>query len=298
MKEEELSAYRKAGDIAKTVRKSTRKLVKPGAKMLDVAEEIEGRIIESGGGLAFPVNICANDSAAHYTPKINDSSTIGEKDVVSVDLGVHVNGYIADTAYTIDLSGEYGKMLEANETALEDSIALVKPGISVSEIGGLVQETITSAGFKPIENLTGHEVKQYDLHAGLSVPNIKVPYDWAIEEGMVLALEPFATDGYGRVIESKKAEIYSLIERKPTRMREARIVLDEVKDREGLPFAERWLAKKVSPLRIGLAFTELTKRNILRSYPPLHEVKKGVVSQFEHTIIVTDGGCEVTTSEE
>ncbi|MFH1789166.1 MAG: type II methionyl aminopeptidase [Candidatus Altiarchaeota archaeon] len=295
MDADELASYREAGKIAVKVREETKSLVKTGAKILEVAEAIESRILGQGAGLAFPVNICINDVTAHYTPKIGDETTLSDKDVVSVDLGVHVDGFIADTAYTMDLSGEYGKMLEANETALSESIKLVKPGLSVSRIGETVQNILQEAGFKPIENLTGHEVQQYDLHAGLSVPNIKVPYDWIIEEDMVLALEPFATDGYGRVVESRKPEIYSVVNPKPIRLREARVILKEVEDREGLPFAERWLAGKIGPLKIGLAFKELVSKDILKPYPPLHEVKNGRVSQFEHTIIVTSDGCEVTT---
>jgi methionyl aminopeptidase len=269
--------------------------VKPGAKILDVAEEIEKNIVEAGGSIAFPVNICINDVTAHYTPRLNDEIVLSEDDVVSVDLGVHVDGFIADTAYTLDFSGKYGKMLEANEKALKNVIELVKPGVSVSVLGAVVQETLTASGFKPIENLTGHEVKQYDLHAGLSIPNIKVPYDWEVKDDMVLAIEPFATDGGGRVVESKKPEIYSLINPKPTRMREARLILDEIEERKSLPFAQRWFAKKIPPLKIGLAFSELTSKGILKSYPPLHEVERGVVSQFEHTVVVTKDGCEVTT---
>lgn len=295
MDSSELASYRRAGEIAVRVREGTKSLVKPGAKIFDIAETIESRICENDAGLAFPVNICINDVTAHYTPKIGDETELSESDVVSVDLGVHVDGYIADTAYTLDLSGEYGKLLSANKKALDESLKLVKPGVSVSTIGETVQSILHDAGFKPIENLTGHEVKQYDLHAGLSVPNIKVPYDWVIEEDMVLALEPFATDGYGRVVESKKAEIYSLINPKPIRLREARIIIKEVAERQSLPFAERWLAGKISPLKIGLAFKELVSADILRSYPPLHEMKNGVVSQFEHTVIVTSDGCEVTT---
>jgi methionyl aminopeptidase len=295
MDEKELASYRRAGGIAKSVRESTRKLVKPGAKILDVAEEIEKNIVEAGGSIAFPVNICINDVTAHYTPRLNDEIVLSEDDVVSVDLGVHVDGFIADTAYTLDFSGKYGKMLEANEKALKNVIELVKPGVSVSVLGAVVQETLTASGFKPIENLTGHEVKQYDLHAGLSIPNIKVPYDWEVKDDMVLAIEPFATDGGGRVVESKKPEIYSLINPKPTRMREARLILDEIEERKSLPFAQRWFAKKIPPLKIGLAFSELTSKGILKSYPPLHEVERGVVSQFEHTVVVTKDGCEVTT---
>lgn len=294
MEETELEKYRKAGKIAKDVREWSRSLVKPGAKILDIVEKIESRIKETAG-LAFPTNICINEVTAHYTPNFRDDTILKEDDVVSVDIGVHVDGFIADTAYTIDLSGEHKKMLEANKKALDEAIGLIKPGTPVSLIGEVVQKIITEAGFKPIENLTGHEVKQYDLHAGLSVPNIKVPYDWKIEEGMVLALEPFATNGYGRVIESKQAEIFSLIEKKPTRLRESRLIIRELEKRKKLPFAERWFARRMNPMKLALSLTDLLSKEIIKAYPILHEKEDGIVSQFEHTVIVTEDGCEVTT---
>jgi methionyl aminopeptidase len=218
-----------------------------------------------------------------------------KKDIVKLDIGVHIKGYIADTATTIDLTGEYGKMMEANQKALDEAIKLVKPGVSVSKIGETVQSIINKAGYKPIENLTGHELKQYDLHAGLSIPNIKVPYDWKLSEGMVLAFEPFATDGAGHVIESRAAEIYSVESERPTRMREARTLLDEVEERQGMPFAARWYAKKIPPMKLNLVLNQLVQSGILRAYPPLHDRGKGMVSQFEHTLIVTQDGCTVTT---
>ncbi|MEA1924594.1 MAG: M24 family metallopeptidase, partial [Candidatus Altiarchaeota archaeon] len=161
--------------------------------------------------------------------------------------------------------------------------------------GAAVQKIMVDAGFKPIENLTGHEIKKYELHAGLSVPNIRVPYDWRIKEGMVLAIEPFATDGVGRVAESQHAEIYSLLEEKPVRMREARILLKELSGRRKLPFAKRWFTEKINPMRLELVLRKLVSSGVLKEHPVLHEKGKGVVSQFEHTMIVSSGGCEVTT---
>ena len=295
MDDKELQTYRKVGKIASDVREWSKSLIMNGEPIIEIAEKIEKKVISSGGELAFPVNICINDITAHYTPKFNDKTIINKNDVISVDLGVHINGYIADTAYTIDLSGNYEKMLKANEDALNKAISLIKPGARVSEIGSAVQKILNKAGFKSIENLTGHEIKQYDLHAGISIPNIEVPYDWEIREGMVLALEPFATDGYGRVIESKQAEIFSLKEIKPTRMREARILLNEIEKRKKLPFAERWFTKKINPMRLSLVLRDLVSNEVLKAYPILHEKEKGVVSQFEHTVIVTEDGCEVTT---
>lgn len=295
MEDTELKSYRSAGKIAAKVREWSKSLIRENAKILEIAEKIESKILESGGEIAFPVNICINDITAHYTPKWNDSTILTEKDVVSVDIGVHIDGFIADSAYTIDLSGNYEKLLKANETALETAISMIKPEISVAEIGGEVQKIIKNSGFKPIENLTGHEVKQYDLHAGISIPNVEVPYNWKIKEGMVLAIEPFATNGYGRVIESKQAEIFGLEKIKPTRMQESRLILNEIEKRRKLPFAERWFAKKINPLKLDLVFRELLSNKILKAYPVLHEKEKGIVSQFENTVIVTDDGCEVIT---
>lgn len=290
-----MKAYREAGKISIKVREWSKELVKPGAKILDIAEGIENKIKGLGGEIAFPVNICINDITAHYTPKYNDQRVISKEDVVTIDIGVHIDGYIADTAYTIDLSGNYEELLKANELALEDAINLVKPGVSVSEIGKAVQRAINSAGFKPIENLTGHEIKQYELHAGISIPNIPVRHDQKLREDMVIAIEPFATNGYGRVIESKHAEIFSLLKSRPTRMREARILLNEVEKRKKLPFAERWFAKKINPMKLNLILRNLAASEILKAHPVLHEKEKGIVSQFEHTVIVTEDGCEVTT---
>lgn len=295
MDDEALGKYRDAGTMASEIREWSKGLVKPGAALLEIADAIEERIQKDGGEWAFPVNVCLNDVAAHYAPKHNDDAVIAEGDLVTVDLGVHIEGCIADTAYTVDLSGERGDLLAANQEALDAVLAEIRPGQSVQRLGEIVQTLLAERGYRPIENLTGHEVKEYDLHAGLSIPNIKVPYDWEIEEDMVLAIEPFATTGAGRVIESQRAEIYSLIERKPTRMREARKLLSAVKGRRELPFAARWYAGDINSMRLGLALNDLVAKNILRSYPTLHEKSGAAVSQFEHTVIVTADGCEVTT---
>jgi methionyl aminopeptidase len=295
MEKKELESYRKAGKIASGVRERSKELVKANAKILDIAEKVEKMIKDEGGKLAFPVNVCINDVTAHYTPKFDDEIKLTKDDVVSIDLGVHIDGYIADTAYTIDLSKKYKDMLKANQEALAAALELMKPGAEMSVIGKTVHDIITAAGFKPIENLTGHQMEQYSLHAGFSVPNIEVPYDRKIEEGMVFAVEPFATDGYGRVVESRNSGIFSLLETKPTRNRDAREIVSKVEDRESLPFAERWVAKKIPPLRMSLAMRELLTNGSIRAYPTLHEKEKGVVSQFEHTIIITKDGGEVTT---
>jgi methionyl aminopeptidase len=295
MEKKELDALIKAGKIASDVLGWGAGLVKPGVKCLEVADKIEERLVKEGAEIAFPVNISLNDGAAHYTPRYDDTQEFSGKDLVKLDIGAHVDGFIADTATTVDLSGEYGSMCEANILALDEAIKLIAPGVSVKTIGGRVQEILNNAGFKPIENLTGHELKEYDLHAGLSIPNIRVPYDWTIEEGMVLAIEPFATDGAGHVVEERRPEIYSMVGEARVRDRQARALLKDVSERRGLPFAARWYAKGMGPMKLNITLNQLSQADALKAYPPLHDKSRGMVSQFEHTVIVTGDGCTVTT---
>lgn len=291
---EGLGEYRKAGKIAAEVREWSKKLIKPGAKAFDVAETIEEKITEKGAGLAFPCNVSLNDVAAHYTPFVKDDLTFKETDLVTIDLGAHMDGYISDTAYTIDLSGENGKLIEASDAALEAAISTVRAGVSVSDIGEAVEGAIRARGFRPIENLTGHQLLQYELHGPMAIPNIKVPFDKKLEEGQVFAIEPFATNGRGRVIEGNRTEIYSFLRPMPTRLAEGKKILQFAEERQGLPFCERWF-KDMNQFKLKMAMRELTQRGALHGYAVLHEAEKGLVSQTEHTVIVEKGGCSVTT---
>ncbi|MEM3402496.1 MAG: type II methionyl aminopeptidase, partial [Candidatus Hadarchaeales archaeon] len=169
--EEELQNYRRAGKILAEIREEVRKVVKPGVKLLEIAELAENLIVEKGAKPAFPCNVSVNEIAAHYSPPADDARVIEENDMVKVDLGAHVDGYIADTAFTVAF-GEKQEMVQAVEKALEAAISVVKPGVDVGEIGKAVEEVAAASGFKPIKNLTGHSLARWDLHAGITIPNV------------------------------------------------------------------------------------------------------------------------------
>jgi methionyl aminopeptidase len=290
-----IEKYEKAGKMAKEIADRSRRLVKPGARLLDIAETIEGWINE-GAKCAFPLNISLNERAAHYTPPVNDETVLGEKDVVKVDLGVHVDGFIGDTAYTIDLSGEWGRLVEAAQEALNAAIAVVKAGVTTDAIGREVEQKIKSFGYKPVQNLTGHLLGEYELHSGLSIPNVEIPKGAVLEEGMVVAIEPFASSGDGFVHEERRTEIFSYEQDILTRNRDARQILEEVKqERRGLPFAERWLARKYEPFRLGIALRELILREAFHTYPVLRDSPGSHVAQAEATVVVEKEGCRVLT---
>jgi methionyl aminopeptidase len=264
--------------------------------LVETAELIEGWIIAKEAKPAFPVNISINENAAHYTPSIDEQTVFGEKNVIKIDIGTHVDGFIGDIAYTIDLSGENGKLIEASQEALNNALSIIKAGAETWKIGEVVEETIKKFGFKPIENLSGHMLKQYDLHAGISIPNIKTMHSYELEEGMVLAIEPFASTGNGRITESRRTDIFCYEKDILTRNKDAREMLSFVKNEyKTLHFAERWLAKKYDKFKLSIALRELSSREALLSFPVLHDVAGSLVSQAEVTVIVEKDSCKVLT---
>jgi len=291
--DEILDKYRAAGKIHQQIMKEAREKIKIGMNVYEYALFIDERIIELGAGTAFPVNISFNEAAAHDTPLLNDPRVFGE-DVVKIDVGVQVDGYIADGAMTIDLSGKHAALVKASEEALKAAIDTVRAGSTTLQIGAAVEETITGLGFKPIKNLMGHGLAQYTAHAEPSVPNIKSAGAGAeLRAGDTIAIEPFATDGIGYVENGNIKEIYSHIRLKPTRIPFVRKVLDQISVYNGLPFAKRWLTGD----KLDLALIQLERDRIITSYPVLIEASGGMVSQAEHTVIVTENGCEMTTRD-
>lgn len=288
--EETLNKYRKAGAILSEVRNNAKSKVKKGAKLLDVANEIEAEIKAKGASPAFPVNISSNAEAAHYTPSPDDERVFGD-DIVKLDIGLEIDGYIGDSAVTVDLSGN-PDLVKASEAALENAIKIVKAGVTTGEIGRVIEETINGYGFKPVYNLTGHGLEKYVQHAEPAIPNKAIGDGVKLVASQVIAIEPFATNGIGIVGEGPYIGIFGVTRIKPVRMPYERELLKKIEEFHGLPFAERWVAD-VKHYEKGL--NSLLRQGILHSYPVLVEHDRGLVSQTEHTMIVTEDGCEVTT---
>ncbi|NVM01741.1 MAG: type II methionyl aminopeptidase [Candidatus Helarchaeota archaeon] len=288
--------YYKAGNIlAKTINK-TRDLIKPGINILEICEFIEGEIEKLGAKPSFPANIDINEIGAHYTSPPNDKSKIPDNSVVKIDAGSHINGYINDMAITINFGEKkYDKYIEAAEAALATAINHIKPGVKVDLIGELVEKKIKSYDLKPISNLSGHQLKQYNLHAGQSIPSVKSNEEGYFKINEVYALEPFVTDksAAGRVKSGNEAYIYQFIKRKKNLIKFLAQPADEIRRKfNRLPFCLRWLPEKYHTSDI---IKRLTSIGILHAYPVLIEARKGVVAQAEKTIVVTSDGCEVLT---
>lgn len=287
MGQENNENYRKAGKIARETVEYAKKFIKKDMKLLEIAEKIEGKVIELGGKPAFPVNLSINEIAAHYTPSWNDERQA--EGLLKVDIGVAVEGSVADTAFSLDLEGndENKKLILASEEALKEALKTIKKGIEIGEIGKTIQETIQEKEFSPIINLSGHEIKLYNLHAGITIPNNINNNHHKLEKG-VFAVEPFATSGEGRVYEGRASGIYMLVERRPIRDGLAREILDYVEDEyKTLPFCSRWIVKKFGT-RALISLSLMEKIGILHHFPQLIEKSHKKVSQAENTVLITD----------
>ncbi len=287
----------KAGKIACQAKEYAKTIIKRGVPLLEIAEKIEEKIRELGGEPAFPVSLSINEIAAHYTPS-HDEKTLA-RGLLKVDIGVHIGGWITDTAFSLDLergkeSEENKKLIEASEKALESAVKTAKEGISVREIGKKIQETIESLGFSPIMNLSGHEIKQHRIHAGLTIPNIDNKKNILLQKG-VYAIEPFATPGSGKVHDGNPSGIYILINNKNIRSPIARKVLKLIEEEyRTMPFCSRWIVKKAGTGAL-IALRQLEQNGNLHHFPQLVESSGGKVSQAEDTILIDEEGKIIVT---
>lgn len=295
--EEYVDDFREAGKIASKIREQSKRLIMVGEGVLDICETIEKMIREEGANPAFPATISINEIAAHDTPSVDSKRCLDENDVIKVDLGTEVNGGLGDTAYTVDLSGNQAELVRASEDALEQAIKTIKPGVTVGDVGEVIEKTIRSHGFKPISNLSGHMMKPGILHAGIDVPNVKTDDPYEFQEGDIFAVEPFATNGNGYVVDEEEVGIFSLYMPGEIKMRQSRRVVEYVLEKYGmLPFAERWIREKFSSkLLVTAALRELLESQFIKAYPVLKEAGNGLVSQKEHSLLVTENGVEILT---
>jgi methionyl aminopeptidase len=295
MNEDILKDYRKAGKIAAEALDYGIKLLKDKALIFDVVIKIEEKIKKLGGELAFPINVSFNNVAAHYTPLPGDQTKVNSKDLVKLDVGVHVNGYIGDNAKTI---GPNKELIKAAEDALAEAIKLCKPGTKVTDIGKAIEDVITKAGFNPIRNLSGHGVGQFETHSpNLNIPNFDSGDTTELKEDDVIAIEPFATNGIGMVKDNTPSGIYQILTPRPTRV--GREVLVHILDTyKRLPFVARWIPKRFPAFKVRFVLNQGEKEEIIHQYPRLVEKQDGLVAQAEHTVLITKDSCEVLTKND
>jgi methionyl aminopeptidase len=299
-----IDMYKKSGKIVSKVREKAADYVKEDMKILELVEFVESGIVELGGNIAFPCNVSVNEITAHYTSPAGDEKTIKSGDVVKIDLGAHIDGYIADTAVSVlvgedipeEMREKHQNMIKASQEGLENGISAIKAGVEIGKVGEIIEKAINDRGFNSVSNLTGHSMDRWILHSGLSMPNIKENNPHKLEEGDVIAIEPFATDGVGKVTDMKDAYIFKFLRDRPMRLLHAKRALNIIKkEYKSLPFAQRWLTSHFSEHHLNAAMRMLISSRAVYPYHVLREKSNAVVAQSEHTVIVESDGCTIIT---
>lgn len=283
MDQEAKENYIKAGKTVQECREIAKKQATPGTKIIEVVQQIENHIKDQGLEIAFPVNVSINEEAAHYTPTRKEDTVIEKTDVVKIDIGAHSEGYIADSALTINPKGQHQEMIDEVEQALNSVLEFIEPGKTLSEIGAHIQNQVTG-DYRVVRNLTGHYLGRYTQHAGVSIPNVDNANSHVVEKGDAIAIEPFITDGAGKVKQGRKGNIYKLEKETSARGRTERQLLGKIKDFRGMPFTTRWFNNFGG--REKMAMSKLEQQDIIHSYPVLNEEDSGIVAQAEHTVLV------------
>lgn len=317
MDEVEFECYVKAGEIAKAVKDYVSEIVRPGVKLINIACKIDEKILELGGEAAFPVNLGLNEIAAHFTPD-EDCEEVAEG-ILKVDIGVAVDGFIADTAISFDLTdnGEFEEMIGLNRKILAAATERIFRGVGVSGCRGVGESKIrvkdvgnavdlvmrdASRDFSIISGLCGHGLGKNLIHCPPTIPNYANDSDKVLD-GMAFAVEPFVTMGNGEIIEGKAGGIYALKGSGAVRDRDARKVLDFIREKYlTRPFCSRWILKcirnddlDIREEKLKFALSVLVRSGVISEYPILIEKSRKAVSQMENTFLVANGKVVCTT---
>ena len=277
LRDDVIDHYVEAGKIASKVKEFIRPRVRPDVKLREICDSVEAEIRTRGSRPAFPCNVCVNEIAAHYTAVPDDPQVIPAGGLVKIDLGVHIDGFIVDTALTVNLSPTDAGVVACAEDALKKGISRIRLGAKLEDVGSVIETSVRSRGFKVIKNLTGHQIDRFNLHAGLSVPNVENSgLRRTIDREMVLAIEPFVTYSYGagQVVEAHTSTIFKLKKSWSAHEKSSEIYAQF----DGLPFCARWLPSSFSRTSV--------QPGLLQSFPILYEKMRAPVAQAEDTVLV------------
>jgi methionyl aminopeptidase len=298
MTHDALECLREAGRIAAAARDHGAALIKPGASVREVCEAVELEIQRRGGQPAFPAQSSRNQVAAHYCPSPEDETAYAVGDVAKLDIGVHVDGWVVDTALTVNVGDVPANrpLVKAAADALEAAIGAAGSGVPVAHVAAVIEATIRAHRLRPVANLCGHGVGRWLVHCAPPVPNVPEGSTAVLSEGTAVAIEPFATTGAGRVVERGEAQVFRLVEREglPPGDGVSARALEAMRALNGLPFARRQLAHVPRP-EVEESLATLLKQRRVMAYPPLVEPTGALVAQAEHTLWLGRDGVEVLT---
>jgi len=305
-----LETLRKSAELHKKVRKECIQYIKSNKKYIDIVNKYEDCITkysDDKSGIAFPLGFSVNNICAHDSAYINDNRRLNKNDIVKIDLGIHYDGYIIDSAQTIIVDNFIDNIDETTQNLINSTRdatlnAIKNAGVDVRlyELSEIIYETINSYdNIKPITILGGHNIKRYQIHGGKLILGKPHPMqmDMRMEENEIYAIETFASTGTGDLMNLNEITHYkqNKFDKQSEKYMKNNLIKNYIINRNGLPFNSKWIhdVNKNQHDKIKKELNDLTRCNILEAYPPLSDINRNSkTSQLEHTIFIKNSGIE------
>ncbi|KAL9374374.1 hypothetical protein Peur_033994 [Populus x canadensis] len=315
---EVVTKYKSAAEIVNKALQLAISECKPKAKIVDICEKGDSYIREQSGnmyknvkkkierGVAFPTCVSVNNTVCHFSPLASDESVLEEGDVVKIDMGCHIDGFIAVVGHTHVLqsgpvTGRAADVIAAANTAAEVALRLVRPGKKNKDVTEAIQKVAAAYDCKIVEGVLSHQLKQFVIDGNkviLSVSNPDTRVDDAeFEENEVYAVDIFTSTGEGKpkLLDEKTTTIYKRAVDKNyhLKMKSSRFIFSEINQKFPImPFSARALEEK----RARLGLVECVNHDLLQPYPVLHEKPGDCVAHIKFTVLLMPNGSDRITS--
>ena len=317
-KEDTIGSLAIAGLIHKEVRRRIRPILKPGTSLLDLTLAIEKETMELAKpyhtinkGIGFPCGLSVNECAAHWAPSSNTTIVIDKDDVIKIDYGIEINGWIIDSAFTISFNQKYDNLLTAIKEATMQGIKTAGVDVDIHDWSRGIGEVMESYdiildgknhNIRAIETLGGHNILNGIIHGGMFLPakdlGSKLPSNYRFKEG-VYAIETFGSTGSHITKENGKSTLFRInpntMSNKISNPKLNTFYSKIYSSFKTLPFCDRYVETFDSEYEKNLKF--LADHNWIHSYPPLCVNKGEYTAQYEHTIMLQDGKKPIVFSQ-
>ncbi|CAF2046857.1 unnamed protein product [Brassica rapa] len=315
---EVVTKYKSAAEIVNKALQVVLAECKPKAKIVDICEKGDAFIKEQAGsmyknakkkidrGVAFPTCVSVNNTVGHFSPLASDETLLEEGDMVKIDMGCHIDGFIALVAHTHviqegPVTGRKADVIAAANTAAEVALRLVRPGKKNHAVTEAIQKVAEAYDCKIVEGVISHQMKQNVIDASKSFLSVSTPEtrvdDAEFEENEVYAIDIVASTGDGKpkLIDEKQTTVYKkdAAVNYQLKMKASRFIISEIKEKfPHMPFTARSLEEK----RARLGLVECVNHGHLQPYPVLYEKPGDFVAQIKFTVLLMPNGSDRITS--
>ncbi|CAN6897349.1 unnamed protein product [Brassica oleracea] len=315
---EVVTKYKSAAEIVNKALQVVLAECKPKDKIVDICEKGDAFINEQAGsmyknvkkkidrGVAFPTCVSVNNTVGHFSPLASDETVLEEGDMVKIDMGCHIDGFIALVAHTHviqegPVTGRKADVIAAANTAAEVALRLVRPGKKNHAVTEAIQKVAEAYDCKIVEGVISHQMKQNVIDASKSFLSVSTPEtrvdDAEFEENEVYAIDIVASTGDGKpkLLDEKQTTVYKkdAAVNYQLKMKASRFIISEIKEKfPHMPFTARSLEEK----RARLGLVECVNHGHLQPYPVLYEKPGDFVAQIKFTVLLMPNGSDRITS--